>query len=339
MFKSKKQLANHNVYVTGIPQLIYAAGIQDLTFKEVILVQIADDSARDGRRPFSVTHEILRDICLTLGIPLKKMSIDDLQSLKFDENDVLDCQIVYRLRTKPNAYKCKILAAQNEYVNLKRPRLLSMPSQSWKKRIDFLRILILPNRMWRLYTLTPNPPFGLLREITLDQIRVQRFRMQIHEHLATQEKYKFLSQHLKRKALIVLPIARHWGGDLEIQKDFFKLIQAKVKKLDVEIIIIKNHPSDPTDYTQILDKFGINLGAETFNLNSELMRTMPLEIIVESFEEYCFIGTESTVYLTLCGFVSAPTLIIDNNRQTSRKLQAYNVGELRTLYANSVVKI
>jgi hypothetical protein len=88
-----------------------------------------------------------------------------------------------------------------------------------------------------------------------------------------------------------------------------------------------------------LDKLKIDLGAETINLNSDLMRIMPLEILVESFKNYSFVGTESTVYLTLAEFVSEPTLIIDCIRQTPRKLQEYQSGELRSLYKNNVVQI
>lgn len=340
MLKSKKRFsAPQNVYVTGIPQLIYATGIHNLTFNQVILVQLAADSARDGSRPFSFTHEIAHDICLTLGFQFKKMNLDEIQNLKFSENDVVDCQIIYRLRNKPNAFKCKILGAQHEYVNLKRPRLLGAPSQSWKKRLGFIMNLVIPNRMWRIYTLTPNPPLGFLKEISLDPICVQKFRAQINMNLARLEKYKFLAQESRKRALFILPIPRHWGGSLEVQKDFFELIQERVKNLDLEIIIIKNHPSDPTNYREILDEFEIDLGVETINLNSDLMRIMPLEILVESFREYSFIGTESTVYLTLAEFVSEPTLIIDCLRQTSRKLQEYQSGELRSLYKNSVVQI
>ena len=335
----KRFPAPQNVYVSGIPQLIYAAGIQDLTFNQVVLVRIAADSVRDGSRPFSITHEIVQDICLTLGIRFKKMDIAEIQNLEFDEKDVVDCQIIYRLQKKPNAFKCKILAAQHEYVNLKRPRLLGVPSQSWKKRINFIINLVIPNRMWRIYTLTPNPPAGFLREIQLDPIRVQKFRAQINRNLATLGKYRFLAQKSKRNALFILPIPPHWGGGVDVQKDFFELIQNKVMNLDIEIIIIKNHPSDPTNYKEILDMFEIDLGVETINLNSNLMRIMPLEIIVESFKEYSFIGTESTVYLTLSEFVSEPTVIIDCIRQTPRRLQEYQSGELRFLYRNNVVQI
>ena len=341
MPKSKiKQIPEpHNIYVTGIPQLIYAAGIPNLSFNQVILVQIAEDSARDGSRPFSVTYEIVRDICMTLGIPFKKMHLDEIQNFKFYRHDVIDCQIVYRLRCKPSAYKCKILAAQHEYVNIKRPRMLSAPSQSWKKRINLLIHLVLPNRMWRIYTLTPNPPFGFIKEITIDQIQVRKFRSRVNLHLATQEKYNFLSQKIEGNVLFVLPIPRHWGGELEIQKDFFEVIKQKAKNMDVNLVIIKNHPSDPTNYIEILEKFEVNLGIRTLNFDSELMRIMPVEIMVESSKRYSFIGTESTVYLTLSAFVSEPTVIIDCDRQTPKKLQEYQTGELRTFYRNYQVGI
>ena len=337
--KSKRVPRPHNLYVTGIPQLIYASGINNLSVNQVILVQIAADSARDGSRPFLITVEIVRDICLTLGIPFKKMDLEELQSLEFHKDDVVDCQIVYRLQKKPNAFKCKILGAQHEYVNLKRPRLLGRPSQSWKKRIGFILNLVLPNRMWRIYTLTPKPPIGLLKENTLDPMRVRVFRTQINLNLASLGKYKFLAKDSARKALFILPIPQHWGGALEIQKDFFELVREQVKNRDIQVIIIKNHPSDPTNYTEILKIFAIDFGIKTINLNSDLMRILPLEIIVESFEEYSFIGTESTVYLTLADFVSRPTLIIDCIRQTPKKLQQYQSGELRSLYTNNVVQI
>ena len=340
--KQKSQeriLAPHNVFVTGIPQLIYSAGIPNLSFNQVILVQIADDSARDGNRPFSMTHEIMQDICTAINIPFKKIHINEIQDHTFNEKDVIDCQIQYRLQRKANAYKCKILAAQHEYVNIKRPRILSKPSQSWKKRINFWFRLVIPNRMWRIFSLTPNPPFGLIKEISLNQNQVTKFRSQINNQLAKLDKYDFLAKIPGSDALFVLPIPQHWGGNLDVQKDFFSAVKERVQNLPIKKIIIKNHPSDSTDYLLLLRECGIEFTQEISNFNSVLTRILPLEIIVESFDRYNFTGTESTVYLTLSPYVSEATVIIDCIRQTPRKLQEYQTGEIRSFYAHHVFDI
>ena len=329
----------HNVFVTGIPQLIYSAGIPNLSFNQVTLVQIADDSARDGNRPFSMTFEIMQDICTALDIPFKRIHVKEIQDFSFGENDVIDCQIQFRLHRKAHAYKCKILAAQHEYVNIKRPRIFSRPSQSWKKRINFWLRLVIPNRMWRIFSLTPNPPFGLINEISINQSQVKKFRSQINARLAKLDKYDFLSQEHDSNALFVLPIPQHWGGNLEVQKDFFSAVKERVENLPVKTIIIKNHPSDSTDYLLLLREFGIKFTQDVSNFNSVLTRILPLEIIVESYGRYNFIGTESTVYLTLSQYVSEATVIIDCIRQTPRKLQEYQTGEIRSFYEHHVIEI
>jgi hypothetical protein len=335
----ERRAVPHNVFVTGIPQLIYSAGIPNLSFNQVILVQIADDSARDGNRPFFMTHEIMQDICTALDIPFKKIHMKEIQDHTFGEDDVVDCQIQYRLQRKAKAYKCKILAAQHEYVNIKRPRIFSRPSPSWKKRINFWFQLVLPNRMWRIFSLTPNPPFGLINEISLDQNQVKKFRSQINAELGKLDKYDFLVKKSRSNALFVLPIPQHWGGDLKAQKDFFSVVEKSVENLPVKEIIIKNHPSDSTDYLLLLRECGIEFTQEVSNLSSVLTRILPLEIIVESFDQYNFIGTESTVYLTLSPYVSEATVIIDCIRQTPRKLQEYQTGEIRSFYAHRVIDI
>ena len=264
------------------------------------------------------------------------------EKFKFEEDDLVDCQILYKFPLKNSRREFSVLALQHEYVNFKRPSIFKGYSQSLRKRIDLLVKLVIPFRLFKYYGLALKPkPHGLLKELPIDHHQVQKYRKKIFDGLAKVERFRVLNtlrdENAGRKVCIVFPFAKHWGGTDELNKKLFTLAHEEHRKGGFDKLIIKNHPSDPQTYSEILP-------AELRMINPTVIsdvfdRTIPIEIIVEAFDSYRFIGTESTAFMTLSPFVSDPTIIVDSELQISKRYQKYVSGETRKQYLNRVIRI
>ena len=332
------------VFVSGIPIFLYALGVPEKAINKVVLVKILEDNQRAGVRPIDTTNLILSEICKLLKIQYKFMEVQNLvdEKYKLEEDDLVDCQILYKFPLKNSRREFSVLALQHEYVNFKRPSIFKGYSPSLRKRIDLLVKLVIPFRLFKYYGLALKPkPHGLLKELPIDHHQVQKYRKKIFDGLAKVERFRVLKtlrqENAGRKVCIVFPFAKHWGGTDELNKKLFRLALDEHRNGGFDKLIIKNHPSDPQTYSEILP-------AELRSINPTVIsdvfdRTIPIEIIVEAFESYRFIGTESTAFMTLSPFVSDPTIIVDSELQISKRYQKYVSGETRKQYLNQVIRI
>lgn len=345
-YKSKNSQGDilTTAYVTGVPILIYSLGIRDANIRKVVLVKILSDSQRAGIRPFKVSSDAMSEICQILGLEFKEMEAQELtlKNNPFSAGDLVDCQVIYKIKTVSFDQRVKVLALQHEYVNFKRPSIFKGYSPSLRKRIDLLVKLVIPFRLFKYYGLALKPkPHGLLKELPIDHYQVQKYRKKIFDGLAKVEGFRVLKtlrrENAGSKVCIVFPFAKHWGGTDELNKKLFRLALDEHRNGGFDKLIIKNHPSDPQTYSEILP-------AELRSINPTVIsdvfdRTIPIEIIVEAFESYRFIGTESTAFMTLSPFVSDPTIIVDSELQISKRYQKYVSGETRKQYLNQVIRI
>ena len=332
------------VFVTGIPIFLYALGVTEKAINKVVLVKILEDNQRAGVRPIDTTNLILSKICKLLKIQYKFMEIQNLvdKNFKFEEDDLVDCQILYKFPLKNCRREFLVLALQHEYVNFKRPSIFKGYSPSLRKRIDLLVKLVIPFRLFKYYGLALKPkPHGLLKELPIDHHQVQKYRKKIFDGLAKVERFRVLNtlreENVGRKVCIVFPFAKHWGGTDELNMKLFRLALEEHHKGGFDKLIIKNHPSDPQTYAEILP-------AELQRINPTVIsdvfdRTIPIELIVEAFDSYRFIGTESTAFMTLSPFVSDPTIIVDSELQIPKRYQKYVSGETRKQYLNRIIRI
>jgi len=332
------------LFVTGIPIFLYALGVPEKVVDKVVLVKILEDNQRAGIRPIDTASVILIEICKILKIQYEFMEMENLvgKEFKFEKNDLVDCQILYRYPHKNSRREFSILALQHEYVNFKRPSIFRGYSPSLRKRIDLLVKLVIPFRLFKYYGLALNPkPHGLLRELPIDHLQVQRYRKKIFDGLTKVKKFNVLKilhdENVGMKVCIVFPFAKHWGGTDELNKKLFMVALEEHRNGGFDKLIIKNHPSDPQTYSEILPT-DFHLINPTV-ISDVFDRTIPIEIIVEAFESYRFIGTESTAFMTLSPFVSDPTIIVDSELQISKRYQKYVSGETRGQYLNRVIRI
>jgi len=332
------------MFVTGVPILIYGLGIPKKVVDRIVLVRILEDSQRAGVRPLDTANVILGEICRILRIQYELKDIQSLLSkeFRFEIDDLVDCQILYKFPNSEIQRRVSILALQHEYVNFKRPSIFKGYSPSFRKRIDLVMKLVIPFRIFRYYGLALKPkPRGLLKELAIDHNQVQKYRKEIFYGLSEKKNFGLLKSlrdaTIGKRVCIVFPFAKHWGGTDELNTKLFVLALEEYRKGGFDTLIIKNHPSDPQEYSEILP-------AELREINPTVIskvfdRTIPIEIIVEAFDSYRFIGTESTAFMTLSPFVSDPTIIVDSELQIPKRYQRYVSGETRGQYQNRVIRI
>jgi len=335
---SRKILESSNpysVFITGIPQFIYSYGVYGTPPSRAYLVKLTGDSNRLGNRPSRVAETLFIHICRTLNIEYECINLDEFRLVAVTENDVLDIQLVNRMALKTTR-KPQILAAQSEYVNLTRPNLLSFKLQSLKLRVDLTNSLLVPMRLTKFYTLAPKAKRSLLlTEKILDWRAIDRFSDSCFKALLSHPRWLFLTNmhaELKNKdTLIVFPLAAHFGGNSQINSQIIESAIEYARAENILYILVKNHPSDPEDYSSLVAETGIRIEY----LSGELERSVPTEILVNAFKSVSFFGFESTTFLSLQHRVKLSSHVVEIENHHNKNYRKYLLGEIRNLYPHT----
>ena len=325
----------YSVFITGIPQFIYSCGVYGSPPSRAYLVKLTSDSNRLGIRPSRVTETLFIHICSTLNIEYECINVEEFKLVAITEKDILDIQLVNRMAMNASK-KPQILAAQSEYVNLTRPNLLSFKLQSLKLRVDLTKSLLAPMRLTKFYTLAPKARRGLfLTEKILDWSAIDRFSDSCFKSLLSHPSWLFLTKmqaEMKNAdTLIVFPLAVHFGGNSKINT---QIIESAIEYARVESIlnmVVKNHPSDPEDYSSLVAETDIRIEY----LSGELERSVPTEILVNAFKSVSFFGFESTTFLSLQHRVKLSSHVVDIENHQDKNYRKYLLGEIRNLYPHT----
>jgi hypothetical protein len=330
-------------YVTGVAQLLFSLGIPGIEARNVSLVQPIDDAKRDGNRPFSVTTDFVSMISKHLDFNMKSLSLAEFSTKvpTISPEDILDIQIISRLGKLRLGKLPIILAAQIEHVNLVRPNILHLHTRSLIKRYDLNRKLLLPNRIRKFYTLAPQPRrHPILDEKSLDHGVILDKCKEINDLLAREAAFKQLFEKIgssARATLIILPKAKHFGGSTEFNELMFRSIAEIIKDGSIRFIMIKNHPSDDSDYSDIAIRNFPNV--DFVCLNDLIDRSYPLELLATYFSDFSIAGVESTSSILLQRIVRSQTLIFDTRQHNNTKHQQYDSGEIRSMYPHRLILI
>lgn len=325
----------YSVFITGIPQFIYSYGVYGYLPSRAYLVKLTSDSNRLGDRPSRVTEILFTHICRTLNIEHECINLDELKLVATTENDILDIQLINRMALNATK-KPKILAAQSEYVNLMRPNLFSFKLQSLKLRVDLTKSLLVPMRLTKFYTLAPKAKRSLfLTEKILDWSAVDRFSDACFKSLLNHPSWLFLTKiHAELKnadTLIVFPLAVHFGGNSQINTQIIESAIEYARAESILNVLVKNHPSDPEDYSSLVADTDIRI--EYFY--DELERSVPTEILVNAFKSVSFFGFESTTFLSLQHRVKLSSHVVEIENHKEKNYRKYLLGEIRNLYPHT----
>lgn len=337
--KSKTNKPNttftYSVLITGLPQLIYSIGVYRFPPSKAYLIKLTNDENRLGFRPSRPSEIIFSQICRYLNIEFECVGLSELKKIPIAEHDVVDIQLINRVLLT-SARRPVVLAAQSEFVNLMRPKIISLKWQSFKLRIDLTKSFLLPSHITEFYTLARKPKKGLfLTERTLDWASIDLFSMNCLNAIIDNPELKFLSS-LRAESndlhtLIVFPLAAHFGGNPQINIEIIESAITHAQKNNIHLIIVKNHPSDSENYSGLITSQNYQIRY----LCTEFERTLPVEILVNLFQSVSFFGFESTTFLTLQHRVTLNTHVVDIGNHSSKKLRKYLLGEIRTLYPHT----
>lgn len=323
--------------------MLFGLGIPNLDVDKVVLVKPVPDEKRQGVRPFSEVAILAESICSQLNFEYKFLELQEFYALssRILKNDVVDLQILSKLGRMKFRSSPQILACQVEHVNLTRPSIFNFSRfRSLVKRFDLTYKLLLPNRIRTFYTLAPKKSgWPILIEKQLDYKRMMDNCVRIANSLEQKEEYKFLSNfnysHHNSKIMVVLPKAQHFGGDVTFNELMFRNLARIAKEMEVEKVLIKNHPSDENDYFELAKKYFSEDQIETLaDLRS---RSLPLEILSAKMNRFFIAGVESTSALALRNNVCHPTIIFDTNQHHGSKHQKYDSGEIREQYPHELI--
>lgn len=320
------------LFVIDLPQLIYAYGIPNVNIEKIYLVQARRDESREGIRPFAQTEKLFHCICDSLNVNREVIYAGSalVQSIvEFD--DIIDIQVVVMNPHLRTTRKNKILCVQVEHVNLVRPSILNRWNFGLVLRFDLVRKLLLPARIQTFYTLSPKPKKGLLlHEKGLDYQQLAEMRKRIANNLAkNSRRLNDLKLELAEKNLIIVLLkAKHYGGGLFWNKGIFEIAEKESGKCENSLIVIKNHPSDDEDYSNSL----VSDKHEVLYLNELSDRFIPIEILVEYAKSYQFVGTDSTVMLSLQQSTRTKPIIVDLDGWKTRREIAYEYGSIRSQF-------
>lgn len=323
--------------------MLFGLGVPNLVVDKVVLVKPVPDEKRQGVRPFSEVAILAENICSQLNFEYKFLELHEFHAIspRILKNDVVDLQILSKLGRLEFPNSPHILACQVEHVNLTRPGIFNLGRfRSLVKRFDLTYKLLLPNRIRTFYTLAPKKSgWPILIEKQLDFKKMMDNCAQIANSLEQKEEYRFLSDFNHNlhnsKVMIVLPKAQHFGGDITFNELMFRKLARLAKEMEVEKVLIKNHPSDENDYFELATKFFSEDQIETFaDLRS---RSLPLEILSAKMKRFFIAGVESTSSLALRHSVCHPTIIFDTNEHNGSKHQKYDSGEIREQYPHELI--
>ncbi len=323
--------------------MIFGLGIPNLIVDKIVLVKPVPDEKRQGVRPFSEVALLTESICSQLNFEYKFLELDEFHAISphILKNDVVDLQILSKLGRIKLRNSPHILACQVEHVNLTRPSIFNFGRfRSLVKRFDLTYKLLLPNRIRTFYTLAPKRSgWPVLNEKQLEYKKMMDHCARIADALEQKEEYRFLSDfnHNLRdsKVMVVLPKAQHFGGDSTFNELMFRELARLAKEMEVEKVLIKNHPSDESDYLELAKKFFSVDQIETLaDLRS---RSLPLEILSAKMNRFFIAGVESTSSLALRHSVCHPTIIFDTNEHNGSKHQKYDSGEIREQYLHKLI--
>lgn len=321
-----------NLYVIGVAQFLYGVSIANKDIERAYLVKVSGFVPKGGERSFRATVELMKEMCSILDIDFNVLHISDLrQNINQSHSDYVDITIIARLGSANFFNNPTVLALQVEHINLVRPAPIRFYTPSFRKRFDLWYHLIKGRQIKDFYTLSPISNNSIFyKENVIPRERVRNIGITICEVLRRKNQYKFLSvlkEIEKHPKIVILPLANHFGGSENFNRKLIEWAIDYGRGLGIYYFIVKNHPSDPFDYSKLVPTSKISHNIQLICYSEEIHRTFPLELLVELMGPHMFIGAESTAFFIFHpNQMQSPVAIEERNRRSYRA-RKYDIGE------------
>ena len=316
----------------GIAQFLYGLSIANEDIEGAYLVEVGGFVPKGGNRSFKATANLMKEMCSILAIDFNVVRISDLkQNVNQSHGDYVDITIIARLGSANFFSNPTVLALQVEHINLVRPALMRFYSSSFRKRFDLWYHLLKGRRIKEFYTLSPINSYSFFyKENVIPREKVRNIGITICEVLRRQNQYKFLSmlkEIEKFPIIVILPLAKHFGGTENFNRKLVEWALDYGREIGIFNYIIKNHPSDPFDYSKLVAPSKISRDTQLICYSEEIQRTFPLELLVELIGPHMFIGAESTAFFIFHPNQLQSPIAIEEQSRRSNRVRNYDIGE------------
>ena len=310
--------------VAEVNTLLYALAIPDNHITQVIFIEIKPELGRLGIRPFSESEELARIICNLLKIRYQFFSTSDSEFVAqlISPDSIVDISVISSFWLGKRKRKdCNLISGAVEQTFINSPSFFYGLNSHLKLRIDLLRKIFIPLKIFSFYSLGK-------REVFLPLIRTKSIDFKLFKSIARSLLPDVLAKldldHVNfsaslgdsnaKKTLIVLPRPRQHGGTFYLNT---KIINEAIEHGSVNgfnQLVVKNHPMDDSDYRCLPlqeSRYPIIF------LSSVKQRMFPLELLINFYRDVSLYGVFSMATFTLSQFLcEIPHIYIPDDNPT-----------------------
>jgi len=290
--------------------LLYALAIPDRHITQVIFIEIKPELGRLGVRPFSESEELAKNICNLLKIRYQFFSTSDSEFVAqlISQDSIVDISVISSFWLgKSERKNCELVSGAAEQTFINSPSFFYGLDSHLKLRIDLLRKIFIPLKIFSFYSLgkqevflplirTKSIDFKLFKSITHSLLPDLLVKLDLdHANFSGS-----LGNSAAKKTLIVLPRPREHGGSFNLNTKIINeaIEHGLVKGFDQ--LIVKNHPMDDSNYRSLpLQESRYPI----FFLSSTKQRMFPLELLINFYGQVSFYGVFSMATYTLREFL------------------------------------
>jgi hypothetical protein len=303
------------LYVGSPMALVYSLGLDLTAVEKIFYVEISDLSRSLGSRDLRSNIKICEKISDALGKEFEFCSFDNNHKIikNITDVDFLDFRIYLKnfahfkkLRIKP-----VFICLTPEISGIHSPRLYKMNYGKFKLRLELLIRVFLKLKIYEFHSIGLKGRKGIFfKEKPIDWGLFFKKLEEIRTILQLNELNYFskLSKLDRRKnLLVILPLAEHFGGSLEFNEKMFLALKESTYVTSIGQILLKNHPSDLRDYSEMVNNFF----PDKLNVVTQSVEevNVPIELLISDFNKISFAGAFSAAIYSFASKAEVPSLV------------------------------
>lgn len=340
-----KHLLFHN-----LPSLFLAFGIKNVAFEKFTIVDVLSGDKKIGKRRFEDSVAVATGLCKIMKVELEVISYEDrfkVLSL-ITEDSVVDIALIRHLNLSKNLVKkITILGSGLENLAITSPKVLDVIRNrkllpQLKRRVDIIRIFILPFGISKLYTLSPNSKKAMgIKTQSLNYKKIGSILKILSSELeAINSESKFLKklQDVKDVCLFVVPLAQAFGGTPDFNIKLINQSLQYAKENFIQTVVIKSHPADDTNYLAVFSSsIAFENEIELLQATEFFDRTIPLEILALKVPDFALYGFISSAHFTLMNFFNRGMVVaLPKINQPGAVWSDYSIGYAKPIFTGTI---
>ena len=305
-----------NLYVGSPMTLIYSFGLNLDEIEKVVFVEVSDYQKATGDRDLKNNTEVCKNISEALGKKFEFFGFNQAKDLisHINNNDLLDFRIYMKYTSEFKKFRIKprFLCLAPEISGIHIPNFHKINYWILKLRLELLIKIFLKFRIFKFYSIGNKGRKGVfIKEIPINWDLFFERLESVHNELTHKEPNYFTEISKldpNRNLLVILPLADHFGGSINFNKKAFLKIKEDLENDSKCQILVKNHPTDSRNYTEIMSEIFPEAAYVATKNSTE--HNFPIELLIANFKRVSFSGTFSSIMYTFEGKSLVPANIL-----------------------------